>query len=130
MCTVGFSRTATDGPRWRRCSGLTWTAESSVHPGMSARAARGSRARAAGEGGCADGWAGVRESVTLAGRAERARVARAFVDRVLGPAHPCGDAALLLVTELFGNSVRHSGSAAPGEAVTVDRCLGGFPRAG
>jgi anti-sigma regulatory factor (Ser/Thr protein kinase) len=61
----------------------------------------------------------VRESVTVAGRAERARVARAFVGGVLGPGHPCGDAAVLLVSELFGNSVRHSGSGAPGETVTV-----------
>ena len=59
---------------------------------------------AGGEGGCADGWAAVRESVTLAGRAERARVARAFVSGVLGPGHPCGDVAVLLVSELFGNS--------------------------
>ena len=61
----------------------------------------------------------VRESVTLAGRAERARVARAFVGAVLGPGHPCGDVAVLLVSEVFGNSVRHSGSGAPGETVTV-----------
>ena len=52
----------------------------------------------------------VRESVTVAGRAERARVARAFTAGVLGPGHPCGDDAALLVSELFGNSVRHSGS--------------------
>jgi hypothetical protein len=49
--------------------------------------------------------AAVRESVTLAGRAERARVARAFVTAVLGPGHPCGDAAALLTSELFGNRV-------------------------
>ena len=61
----------------------------------------------------------VRESVTLAGRSERARVARAFVGGVLGPGHPCGDVAGLLVSEIFGNSVRHSGSGAPGETVTV-----------
>ncbi len=61
----------------------------------------------------------VRETVTLAGRAERARVARAFVKGVLGPGHPCEDVATLLVGELFGNSVRHSGSGAPGETVTV-----------
>jgi anti-sigma regulatory factor (Ser/Thr protein kinase) len=61
----------------------------------------------------------VRESVTLAGRAERARAARAFVSEVLGPGHPCGDVAVLLVSEIFGNSVRHSGSGAPGETVTV-----------
>jgi len=63
--------------------------------------------------------AAVREAVTLAGRAERARVARAFVGGVLGPGHPCGDVAVLLVSELFANSVRHSGSGAPGETVTV-----------
>src|SRR5271165_2931228 len=62
----------------------------------------------------------VRESVTLAGRAERARIARAFVGGVLGPGHPCGDDAALLVSELFGNSVRHSRSgAAAGGTVTV-----------
>jgi hypothetical protein len=61
----------------------------------------------------------VRETVTLAGRPERVRVARQFVGAVLGPGHPCGDAAVLLVSELYGNSVRHSGSGAPGETVTV-----------
>ena len=61
----------------------------------------------------------VRQSVTLAGRAERARVAGAFVGGVLGPGHPCGDMAGLLVSEIFGNSVRRSGSGAPGETVTV-----------
>ena len=61
----------------------------------------------------------VRETVTLAGRAERARLARAFVEGVLGPGHPCGDIATLLVDELFANSIRHSGSGAPGETVTV-----------
>jgi anti-sigma regulatory factor (Ser/Thr protein kinase) len=61
----------------------------------------------------------VRESVTLAGRAERARVARTFVSEVLGPGHPCGDVAVLLVSEIFGNSVRHSGSGAAWETVTV-----------
>ena len=61
----------------------------------------------------------VRETVTLAGRAERARAARAFVEEVLGPGHPCRDVAALLVGELFSNSLQHSGSGAPGETVTV-----------
>ena len=65
------------------------------------------------------GGLAVRESVTLAGRAERVRVARAFVSAILGSGHPCGDDAELLVSEIFGNSVRHSGSGAPGETVTV-----------
>jgi hypothetical protein len=46
-------------------------------------------------------------------------MARAFVEGVLGPGHPCGDVAALLVGELFSNSLRHSGSGAPGETVTV-----------
>jgi serine/threonine-protein kinase RsbW len=61
----------------------------------------------------------VPESVTLAGLAERARVARAFVSGVLGRGHQCEEAAVLLVSELFGNSVRHSGSGAPSETITV-----------
>jgi anti-sigma regulatory factor (Ser/Thr protein kinase) len=61
----------------------------------------------------------VRESVTLAGRAERARAARAFVSEVLGPGHPCGDVAVLLVSELFGNAVVHGGPGAAGGTVTV-----------
>ncbi len=61
----------------------------------------------------------VRETATLAGRAERARVARAFVGGVLGSEHPCGVDAALLVSELFGNSLRHSQSGAPGETVTI-----------
>jgi anti-sigma regulatory factor (Ser/Thr protein kinase) len=61
----------------------------------------------------------VRESVRVAGRGDRARVVRAFVGAVLGPGHPCGDDAVLLASELFGNSVRHSNSGLPGETVTV-----------
>lgn len=70
-----------------------------------------------------------REAVTLAGRAERARVARAFVAGVLGPGHPCGADAELLVSELFGNSVRHSASNDVGETITVAvKTRGGFVR--
>jgi anti-sigma regulatory factor (Ser/Thr protein kinase) len=71
----------------------------------------------------------VRESVTVAGRAERARVARAFTAGVLGPGHPCGEDAALLVSELFANSIRHSGSGAEGETVTIAvRAAGGVVR--
>jgi anti-sigma regulatory factor (Ser/Thr protein kinase) len=61
----------------------------------------------------------VRESVKVAGLVERAQVVREFVGAVLGPGHPCRDEAVLLASELFGNSVRHSRSALPGETVTV-----------
>ena len=63
----------------------------------------------------------VRESVTLAGLAglaERAGVARIFVGAVLA-GHPGRDAAVLMASELFSNSVRHSRSGAPGGTVTV-----------
>ncbi len=39
--------------------------------------------------------------------------------RLLGPSHPCEAVAVLLASELASNSVRHSGSAVPGETVTV-----------
>jgi anti-sigma regulatory factor (Ser/Thr protein kinase) len=81
--------------------------------------------RGAGKGGGLVGEASVRESVTVAGRAERARVARTFVGAVLGPGHPCGEDAALLAGELFGNSVQHSGSGAPGGTVTVAVRAGG-----
>src|SRR5437764_282661 len=61
-------------------------------------------AGAAGKAGALMAGATVREIVTLAGRAERARAARAFVSEVLGPGHPCGDVAVLLVSEVFGAS--------------------------
>jgi anti-sigma regulatory factor (Ser/Thr protein kinase) len=67
----------------------------------------------------------VGECVTLAGRAERARVARTFVGGVLGLGHPCKDSAVLLVSELFSNSLRHSGSGAPGGTITVTVRAGG-----
>jgi serine/threonine-protein kinase RsbW len=75
--------------------------------------------RAAGKAGALMAGQVVREIVTLAGRAERARAARIFVREMLGPGHPCADVAILLVSEVFSNSVRHSGSGAPGETVTV-----------
>jgi hypothetical protein len=129
--TVGFARTATDGGRDHgrvtdeglgeaRCAGLTFAAELSVHVPASARCPAGFPGRGGrGRAGAVMAGLPVRESVTLAGRAERARAARTFVSEVLGPGHPCGDVAVLLVREVFGNSVRHSGSGAPGETVTV-----------
>jgi anti-sigma regulatory factor (Ser/Thr protein kinase) len=99
--------------------GLTPAAKLGVHIPAFARYPVGSRGWAVREGGCGMGRVAVWESVTLAGRAERTRAARTFVGEVLGPAHPCGEVAVLLVSEVFGNSVRYSGSGAPGETVTV-----------
>ena len=64
-------------------------------------------------------------SVTVAGRVECARAVRQFVGGVLGVRHPCRDDAALLVSELFGNSVRHSRSGEPGGTVTVAVTAGG-----
>ena len=99
---------------------MTFAAESSVHPCVSAPTARAILREGRPGRRCAQ-MAGlvVREAVTLAGLVERARVARAFVEEVLGSGHPCGADAALLVSELFGNSVVYSGSGAPGETVTV-----------
>jgi anti-sigma regulatory factor (Ser/Thr protein kinase) len=66
----------------------------------------------------------VRESVKVAGLVERVRVVRSFVGAVLGPGHPCGDDAVLLASELFANSLRHSSSGLPGETITVTAGVG------
>ena len=122
VCTVGFSADGHGRAALAACSGLTCAAESSVHPGVSAQRPGGFPREWCGRGRAGALMAGstVRESVTLAGRAERARVARTFVSGVLGPGHPCGDDAALLVSELFGNSVRYSQSGAT-VTVTVRR---------
>jgi anti-sigma regulatory factor (Ser/Thr protein kinase) len=45
--------------------------------------------------------------------------ARTFVDATLGPGHPRGEVARLLVSELVTNAVQHSHSRRPGGSVTV-----------
>jgi anti-sigma regulatory factor (Ser/Thr protein kinase) len=65
------------------------------------------------------GAAAVRESVTIAGRPERVAVARAFVATILSRQHPAVNTAVLLLSELVTNSVRHSNSGLPGQMVTV-----------
>ena len=72
-----------------------------------------------GKGGALMAGAAVRESATFAGRPDQVREARAFVFRLLGPSHPCGNVAVLLASEMVTNSLRHGSSAGPGEAVTV-----------
>jgi hypothetical protein len=59
-----------------------------------------SQGAAAGKAGALMSGLAAREFVTIARRAERARVARAFVGGVLGSGHPCGEVAVLLVSEL------------------------------
>jgi len=104
--------------------GSTFAAESSVHFPGSGCCPGSSRGRAAGEGRCAMAGVAVRESMTFAARPDQVREARAFVGRLLGPSHPCGDAAVLLASEVVTNSLLHVGSAGPGEAVTVTVVVG------
>jgi hypothetical protein len=120
-CTPSaVSRTATDGPRWRRIPGLTRAAEPGAHPRVPSGGPVIPQSGGRGRAGALMARAAVRESMTDAGRAARARVASGFADGVPGPVHPCGDVAVLLVTrELFGNSVQHSGSGDRGETVTI-----------
>lgn len=54
-------------------------------------------------------------TLTIPGRPERVREARAFVAKALGELHPRIDTAILLTSELVTNAVMHSSS----------RCLGG-----
>ena len=64
--------------------------------------------------------------MTVAGRAECARVVREFVSGVLGSGHRCRENAILLVNrEVFGNSVRHSRSGERGGTATVAATVGG-----
>ena len=61
----------------------------------------------------------LRARSTIPGTQRSVRTARTFVDAVLGPAHPGGDTARLLVSELVTNAIQHSDSALPGGRVTV-----------
>ena len=63
-------------------------------------------------------------SVTIPAVPEGVREARAFVVRVLGESYAHLDLALLLVSELVTNSVRHGGSAVSGGVVTVTVAAG------
>jgi anti-sigma regulatory factor (Ser/Thr protein kinase) len=105
--------------------GLTSGAERSVHP--SCARCRSRCSSGSGEAGKASGVISdeaVLRSVTILAVPEQVRMARAFVAGVLGECYPYADVALLLVSELITNSVRHSGSAVPGGLVTVTVAVG------
>jgi anti-sigma regulatory factor (Ser/Thr protein kinase) len=61
----------------------------------------------------------VRQSLTVTGRPEQAAAARQFVARALGPRHPHAETAVLLVSELVTNSLRHSASSDDGGTITI-----------
>ena len=58
-------------------------------------------------------------SLTIPGRPEHVREARAFVAKALGELHPALDDAVLLASELVTNAVMHSSSRCPGGTVAV-----------
>jgi anti-sigma regulatory factor (Ser/Thr protein kinase) len=58
-------------------------------------------------------------SLTIPGRPEHVREARAFVGKALGELHPGHDDAVLLTSELVTNAVMHSSSRCHGGTVTV-----------
>lgn len=57
--------------------------------------------------------------LTIPGRPEHVREARAFVSKALGELHPGLDNAVLLTSELVTNAVMHSRSRCDGGTVTV-----------
>ena len=63
--------------------------------------------------------AAVLGSLTIPGRPEHVREARAFVTKALGELHPALDNAILLTSELVTNAVTHSRSRCPGGSVSV-----------
>jgi len=63
--------------------------------------------------------AAVLGSLTIPGRPEHVREARAFVAKALGELHAGLDTAVLLTSELVTNAVMHSGSRCAGGAVSI-----------
>jgi serine/threonine-protein kinase RsbW len=61
----------------------------------------------------------VRWSLTIPGRPDQAATARRFVASALGERHPRAETAVLLVSELVTNSLRHSNSALDGGTITI-----------
>jgi anti-sigma regulatory factor (Ser/Thr protein kinase) len=57
--------------------------------------------------------------LAIPGRVEFARAARVFVARTLHGRYSCTDTAVLLTSELVGNSLQYSNSCRPGGVITV-----------
>jgi anti-sigma regulatory factor (Ser/Thr protein kinase) len=63
--------------------------------------------------------AAVLGSLTIPGRPEHVREARAFVAKALGELHPALDNAVLLTSELVTNAVMHSTSRCVGGTISI-----------
>ncbi len=82
-------------------------------------ASTGTRASDATEDVAGLPGAAVLGGLTIPGRPEHVREARAFVAKALGELHPCLDSAVLLTSELVTNAVMHSSSRCVGGKVSV-----------
>ena len=80
-----------------------------------------------GRAGAVKARVAIRDSVTLGGRAERARAARAFVGGLLRTGHPCGDTAVLLAAVWQKCPVQRLGRSRETVAVAI-RAGGGVVR--
>lgn len=58
-------------------------------------------------------------TLTIPGQPEFARAARRFVERTVGGRYSCADTAVLLTSELVGNSLQYSDSRHAGGVITV-----------
>jgi anti-sigma regulatory factor (Ser/Thr protein kinase) len=63
--------------------------------------------------------AAVLGSLTIPGRPQHVREARAFIAKALGDLHPARDTAVLLTSELVTNAVMHSSSRCVGGSVSI-----------
>src|SRR5580704_8005337 len=112
-------------PRWF-CSPLIWRVNGLSRRSF-ARRGRGAagmartatRASDATEDLAVMAGAAVLGSLTIPGRPEHVREARAFVAKALGELHPALDTAVLLVSELVTNAVMHSTSRCSGGTVST-----------
>lgn len=104
---------------------LSWQFLGTAREGATGMAPTATRASGAGKhygdvpGAAGMAGAAVVGSLTIPGRPEHVREARAFVAKALGELHPALENAVLLTSELVTNAVMHSASRCSGGTVTV-----------
>jgi anti-sigma regulatory factor (Ser/Thr protein kinase) len=87
--------------------------------GATAMASTASRASQGTEDAAVRAGTAVLGTLTVPGRPEHVREARAFVSKALGELHPGLDTAVLLTSELVTNAVMHSSSRCAGGVVSI-----------
>ncbi len=105
---------------------LSWQFRGTAREGATGMSVTASQRNEAGESyavaSVAVGRAGVAAlgSLTIPGRPEHVREARAFVAKALGELHPALENAVLLTSELVTNAVMHSASRCSGGTITIE----------